>query len=106
MYCSYCNVSPLGHCCFQIPETVFEKVLYNILEDELTAAFSTPGQLYLLLVGIQKFPKVLGPEKLKALLGTTAVVTAQNIPRSVKLMKHPGKPFLSHSKYSRYPSSY
>ncbi|XP_029143049.1 myb-binding protein 1A [Protobothrops mucrosquamatus] len=75
----------------EIPETVFEKVLYNILEDELTAAFSTPGQLYLLLVGIQKFPKVLGPEKLKALFGTTAVVTAQNIPRIVEVLKMAAK---------------
>ncbi|XP_026564304.1 myb-binding protein 1A [Pseudonaja textilis] len=75
----------------EIPETVFEKVLYNILEDELTAAFSTPGQLYLLLVGIQKFPKVLGPEKLKVLLGTTAVVTAQNIPRIVEVLKMAAK---------------
>ncbi|XP_070591325.1 myb-binding protein 1A [Erythrolamprus reginae] len=75
----------------EIPETVFQKVLYNILEDELTAAFSTPGQLYLLLVGIQKFPKVFGPEKLKALLGTTAVVTAQNIPRIVEVLKMAAK---------------
>ncbi|XP_025025920.1 myb-binding protein 1A [Python bivittatus] len=75
----------------EIPEAVFEKVLYSILEDELTAAFSTPGQLYLLLVGIQKFPKVLRPEKLKDLLGTTVVVTAQNIPRIVEVLKMAAK---------------
>ena len=65
----------------QIPEAVFEEVLFSILEDDLTSAFSTPGQLYLLLVGIQNFPKVLRPEKLKVLLGTSAVVTTENIPR-------------------------
>ncbi|XP_060612733.2 myb-binding protein 1A isoform X2 [Anolis sagrei] len=75
----------------EIPETVFEEVLFGILEDELSAAFSTPGQLYLLLVGIQKFPRVLGPEKLKALLGTSAVVTEENIPRLVEVLKMAAK---------------
>lgn len=65
----------------QIPEAVFEKVLFSALEDDFTSAFSTPGQLDLLLVGIQKFPKVFRPKKLKVLLGTAKVITAENIPR-------------------------
>ncbi|KAL8198853.1 UNVERIFIED_CONTAM: hypothetical protein K2H54_026435 [Gekko kuhli] len=70
----------------EIPEGVFE-VLFSALEDDLTSAFSTPGQLYLLLVGIQKFPGVLYPEKLKELLGTEAVITAENIPKLVEVLK-------------------
>ncbi|KAF7244331.1 Myb-binding protein 1A-like protein [Varanus komodoensis] len=75
----------------EIPETVFEEVLFNILEEDLTSAFSTPGQLYLLLVGIQKFPRVLRPEKLKVLLGSPAVVTAKIIPRLVEVLKMAAK---------------
>ncbi|XP_020667800.3 myb-binding protein 1A [Pogona vitticeps] len=75
----------------EIPEAVFEEVLFSILEDDLTSAFSTPGQLYLLLVGIQNFPKVLRPEKLKVLLGTSAVVTTENIPRLVEVLKMAAK---------------
>ncbi|XP_060115023.1 myb-binding protein 1A [Heteronotia binoei] len=71
----------------EIPESVFEEVLFSALEDDLTSAFSTPGQLYLLLVGIQKFPGVLYPEKLKELLGTDAVITAENIPKLVEVLK-------------------
>ncbi|XP_053222954.1 myb-binding protein 1A [Podarcis raffonei] len=75
----------------EIPEAVFEEVLFSFLEDDLTSAFSSPGQLYLLLVGIQKFPRVLRPEKLKALLGTTAVITAENIPRLLEVLKMAAK---------------
>ncbi|XP_061460578.1 myb-binding protein 1A [Rhineura floridana] len=75
----------------EIPEAVFEDVLFSILEDDLTSAFSTPEQLYLLLVGIQKFPRVLRPQKLKALLGTAAIVTAENIPRLVEVLKMAAK---------------
>uniref|UniRef100_H9G3V4 MYB binding protein 1a n=1 Tax=Anolis carolinensis TaxID=28377 RepID=H9G3V4_ANOCA len=75
----------------EIPETVFEEVLFSVLEDELSSAFHTPGQLYLLLVGIQKFPRVLRPEKLKALLGTSAVVTEENVPRLVEVLKMAAK---------------
>ncbi|XP_063002795.1 myb-binding protein 1A [Elgaria multicarinata webbii] len=75
----------------EIPETVFEEVLFNILEDDLTSAFSTPGQLYLLLVGIQRFPRVLRPEKLKVLLGSAAVVTAENVPKLVEVLKMAAK---------------
>ncbi|XP_077167721.1 myb-binding protein 1A [Paroedura picta] len=71
----------------EIPEGVFEEVLFSALEDDLTSAFSTPGQLYLLLVGIQKFPGVLYPEKLKELLGTDAVVTAENVPKLLEVLK-------------------
>nr|XP_056721083.1 myb-binding protein 1A [Euleptes europaea] len=75
----------------EIPEGVFEEVLFSALEDDLTSAFSTPGQLYLLLVGIQKFPGVLHPEKLKELLGTDAVITAENIPKLVEVLKMAAK---------------
>ncbi|XP_054858045.1 myb-binding protein 1A [Eublepharis macularius] len=71
----------------EIPEGVFEEVLFSALEDDLTSALSTPGQLYLLLVGIQKFPGVLHPEKLKDLLGTDAVITSENIPKLVEVLK-------------------
>ncbi|KAJ7308918.1 hypothetical protein JRQ81_008195 [Phrynocephalus forsythii] len=75
----------------EIPEAVFEEVLFSILEDDLASAFSTPGQLYLLLVGIQKFPRVLRPKKLKALLGASAVVVTENIPKLVEVLKMAAK---------------
>ncbi|XP_066491533.1 myb-binding protein 1A [Tiliqua scincoides] len=71
----------------EIPEAVFEKVLFSALEDDFTSALSTPGQLDLLLVGIQKFPKVFRPKKLKVLLGTATVITTENIPRLVEVLK-------------------
>uniref|UniRef100_A0A7N4NXV2 MYB binding protein 1a n=1 Tax=Sarcophilus harrisii TaxID=9305 RepID=A0A7N4NXV2_SARHA len=40
----------------EIPEPVFEEVLLGVLQADLAAAFSTPEQLQLLLVGLQKFP--------------------------------------------------
>uniref|UniRef100_A0A8C0GUR4 MYB binding protein 1a n=1 Tax=Chelonoidis abingdonii TaxID=106734 RepID=A0A8C0GUR4_CHEAB len=66
---------------------VFEEVLFSALKADFTLAFSTPEQLHLLLVGIQKFPGVLKPNKLKILLGSSAVITTENIPRLVKVLK-------------------
>ncbi|XP_053864584.1 myb-binding protein 1A [Malaclemys terrapin pileata] len=71
----------------EIPEAVFEEVLFSALQADLTSAFSTPEQLHLLLVGIQKFPGVLKPSKLKILLGSSAIVTMENIPRLVQVLK-------------------
>ncbi|XP_075760429.1 myb-binding protein 1A [Pelodiscus sinensis] len=71
----------------EIPEAVFEEVLFGALQADLTSAFSTPGQLHLLLVSIQKFPGVLKPSKLKRLLGSSAIVTKENIPRLVEVLK-------------------
>ncbi|KAM9117520.1 myb-binding protein 1A [Pangshura tecta] len=71
----------------EIPEAVFEEVLFSALKADLTSAFSTPEQLHLLLVGIQKFPGVLKPNKLKIMLGSSAIVTTENIPRLVKVLK-------------------
>ncbi|XP_074869516.1 myb-binding protein 1A [Carettochelys insculpta] len=71
----------------EIPEAVFEEVLFSTLQADLTSAFSTPEQLHLLLVGIQKFPGVLKPSKLKILLGSSAIVTKENIPRLVGVLK-------------------
>lgn len=64
---------------FQVPESTFEEVLLGVLQSDLTSAFNTPEQLHLLLVGLQKFPGVLKPKKLRKLLGTSTIVTKENI---------------------------
>ncbi|KAM4699649.1 myb-binding protein 1A [Discoglossus pictus] len=71
----------------EIPESTFEEVLFGTLQADLTDAFSTPEQLHLLLVGMQKFPGVLKPKKLKKLLGTSKVITLENMPKLVELLK-------------------
>uniref|UniRef100_A0A667ZN45 MYB binding protein (P160) 1a n=1 Tax=Myripristis murdjan TaxID=586833 RepID=A0A667ZN45_9TELE len=53
----------------EIPEEVFEEVLLGALQTDLASAFSTPEQLQLLLVALQRFPHTLKPKKLKSLLG-------------------------------------
>lgn len=65
----------------QVPETVFEEVLFGILQADLTSAFKSPENLHLLLVGMQKFPGVLKPKKLKKLFGSPTIVNEENIPR-------------------------
>uniref|UniRef100_A0A673I543 Myb-binding protein 1A-like protein n=1 Tax=Sinocyclocheilus rhinocerous TaxID=307959 RepID=A0A673I543_9TELE len=62
---------------------VFEEVLLSALQSDLTSALNTPEQLELLLVALQKFPSVLKPKKLKKLLGTTAVITKENMPNKM-----------------------
>lgn len=52
-----------------------------MLRSDLTSAFSTPEQLHLLLVGMQKFPGVLKPKNLKKLLGSSMITTEENIPK-------------------------
>ncbi|XP_070305833.1 myb-binding protein 1A-like protein [Salvelinus sp. IW2-2015] len=61
-------------------EEVFEEVLLGALQTDLSSAFSTPEQLQLLLVAMQKFPQVLKLKKLKKLLGTSTIITMDNIP--------------------------
>ncbi|XP_015223403.2 myb-binding protein 1A-like protein [Lepisosteus oculatus] len=75
----------------ETPEAVFEEVLLGALQSDLSSAFSTPERLHLLLVGIQKFPSVLKPKKLKKLLGTSTVVTMENIPKLIEVLKMAAK---------------
>ncbi|XP_066433136.1 myb-binding protein 1A [Eleutherodactylus coqui] len=75
----------------EVPESTFEEVLFGALHSDLTSAFTTPEQLHLLLVGLQKFPKVLKPKKLKKLLGTSTVITKENIPKLVDVLKMAAK---------------
>ncbi|XP_043853301.1 myb-binding protein 1A [Dromiciops gliroides] len=75
----------------EIPEPVFEEVLFSILQADLAAAFSTPEQLQLLLVGLQKFPSVLQPKRLKKLLGSASVVTRETVPRLVDVLNAAAK---------------
>uniref|UniRef100_A0A9J8AY53 MYB binding protein (P160) 1a n=1 Tax=Cyprinus carpio carpio TaxID=630221 RepID=A0A9J8AY53_CYPCA len=70
-----------------LSEEVFEEVLLSALQSDLTSALNTPEQLELLLVALQKFPSVLKPKKLKKLLGTTAVITKENMPKLVEVLK-------------------
>uniref|UniRef100_A0A671TTW0 MYB binding protein (P160) 1a n=1 Tax=Sparus aurata TaxID=8175 RepID=A0A671TTW0_SPAAU len=71
----------------QISEEVFEEVLLSALQTDLASAFSTPEQLQLLLVALQRFPQTLKPKKLKKLLGSTTIINADNIPKLTEVMK-------------------
>ncbi|NXW44415.1 MBB1A protein, partial [Nyctiprogne leucopyga] len=75
----------------EVPEAVFEEVLFDILQSDLASAFTSPENLHLLLVGIQKFPGVLKPKKLKKLFGSPTVVNEENIPRLVELLQSAAK---------------
>ncbi|XP_063809786.1 myb-binding protein 1A [Pseudophryne corroboree] len=75
----------------EIPESTFEEVLFGALRSDLSSAFSTPEQLHLLLVGMQKFPGVLKPKKLKKLLGSSMIITQENIPKLVDLLSMAAK---------------
>ncbi|XP_041957407.1 myb-binding protein 1A-like protein isoform X2 [Alosa sapidissima] len=68
-------------------QEVFEEMLLGALQSDLTSALSTPEHLELLLVAMQKFPEVLKPKKLKKLLGSTTVITEENIPKLVDVLK-------------------
>uniref|UniRef100_A0A671TVL6 MYB binding protein (P160) 1a n=1 Tax=Sparus aurata TaxID=8175 RepID=A0A671TVL6_SPAAU len=70
-----------------ISEEVFEEVLLSALQTDLASAFSTPEQLQLLLVALQRFPQTLKPKKLKKLLGSTTIINADNIPKLTEVMK-------------------
>ncbi|KAM4546786.1 myb-binding protein 1A-like protein [Fundulus diaphanus] len=71
----------------QIPEEVFEEVLFSALQADLASAFRTPEQLQLLLVALQRFPQALKPKKLKKLLGSSTIINAENIPKLVEVLK-------------------
>ncbi|KAE8287710.1 Myb-binding protein 1A-like protein [Larimichthys crocea] len=71
----------------EIPEEVFEEVLLSALQTDLASAFSTPEQLQLLLVALQRFPQTLKPKKLKKLLGSSTIINAENIPKLTEVMK-------------------
>ncbi|KAG8587411.1 hypothetical protein GDO81_005656 [Engystomops pustulosus] len=71
----------------EIPESIFEEVLFEALQSDLQSAFTSPERLHLLFVGLQKFPKVLKHKKINKLLGTSSVVTQENIPKLVELLK-------------------
>ncbi|CAI9585915.1 unnamed protein product [Staurois parvus] len=75
----------------EIPESTFQEVLFEVLRSDLTSAFSTPEQLHLLLVGMQKFPGVLKPKNLKKLLGSSMITSQENIPKLVDLLKMAAK---------------
>ncbi|NXO79546.1 MBB1A protein, partial [Sitta europaea] len=75
----------------EVPENVFEEVLFDILQGDLSSAFTSPENLHLLLVGMQKFPGVLKPKKLKKLFGSHTVVNKENISRLVELLKSAAK---------------
>uniref|UniRef100_A0A8C5JLD2 MYB binding protein 1a n=1 Tax=Junco hyemalis TaxID=40217 RepID=A0A8C5JLD2_JUNHY len=75
----------------EVPETVFEEVLFDILQGDLSSAFTSPENLHLLLVGMQKFPGVLKPKKLKKLFGSSTVVNKENVSRLVELLKSAAK---------------
>ncbi|AWP00080.1 putative myb-binding protein 1A isoform 3 [Scophthalmus maximus] len=71
----------------EIPEEVFEEVLLSALQTDLASAFSTPEQMQLLLVALQRFPQTLKPKKLKKLLGSTTIINADNIPKLTEVLK-------------------
>ncbi|KAM9370658.1 myb-binding protein 1A [Phaethornis superciliosus] len=75
----------------EVPERVFEEVLFDILRSDLASAFTSPENLHLLLVGMQKFPSVLKPKNLKKLFGSPTVVNEENIPRLVELLRSVAK---------------
>ncbi|NWS30787.1 MBB1A protein, partial [Polioptila caerulea] len=75
----------------EVPENVFEEVLFDILQGDLSSAFTSPQNLHLLLVGMQKFPGVLKPKKLKKLFGSHTVVNKENTSRLVELLKSAAK---------------
>ncbi|XP_019400842.1 PREDICTED: myb-binding protein 1A [Crocodylus porosus] len=75
----------------ETPQAVFEEVLFSTLQADLTSAFSSPEQLHLLLVAIQKFPEVLQPKKLKKLLGSSTLVNPENVPKLVAVLKTAAK---------------
>uniref|UniRef100_A0A3Q3J9R7 Uncharacterized protein n=1 Tax=Monopterus albus TaxID=43700 RepID=A0A3Q3J9R7_MONAL len=66
---------------------VFEEVLLGALQTDLVSAFRTPEQLQLLLVALQRFPQTLKPKKLKKLLGSSTIITTDNIPKLTEVLK-------------------
>ncbi|CAL8365233.1 unnamed protein product [Lota lota] len=69
------------------PEEVFEEVLKGALKTELSSAFRTPEQLHLLLVAMQRFPRSFTPKNLNKLLGSSAVITSDNVQKLSELLR-------------------
>lgn len=63
----------------QVPEKVFEEVLFSALKADMASAFQTPEQLQLLLVALERFPQTLQPKKIKQLLGSSNIINNENI---------------------------
>ncbi|XP_048839172.1 myb-binding protein 1A-like protein isoform X2 [Brienomyrus brachyistius] len=72
-------------------EEVFDEVLLGALQTDLSSAYSTPEQLQLLLVAMQRFPGLFKPKKLKKLLGTSTIITKDSVPRLVEVLKVAGR---------------
>ncbi|XP_048468354.1 myb-binding protein 1A-like protein [Rhincodon typus] len=71
----------------ETPEAVFKETLFDVLKSDLSTALTSPEQLHLLLVALQRFPNVLKPQKLNALLGSTVIVTSENVPKLIQVLK-------------------
>ncbi|KAM9728168.1 myb-binding protein 1A-like protein [Menidia menidia] len=71
----------------EIPEEVFQEVLLSALQTDLASAFTTPEQLQLLLVALQRFPQALKPKRLKKLLGSSTIINADNVPKLTEVLK-------------------
>ncbi|XP_051891931.1 myb-binding protein 1A-like protein [Pristis pectinata] len=71
----------------ETPEDIFKKVLFGALKADMSSAFSSPSQLHLLLVALQRFPNVLKPQNLKTLLGSSTILSPGNIPKLIELLK-------------------
>ncbi|XP_057677230.1 myb-binding protein 1A-like protein [Corythoichthys intestinalis] len=71
----------------EVPEKVFEEVLLTALQSDLASAFQTPEQLRLLLVALERFPHTLEPKKLKKLLGSSTIITNDNIEKLTHILK-------------------
>uniref|UniRef100_A0A8C2ZS17 MYB binding protein (P160) 1a n=1 Tax=Cyclopterus lumpus TaxID=8103 RepID=A0A8C2ZS17_CYCLU len=65
----------------------YETLFLCALKTDLASAFSTPEQLQLLLVALQRFPQTLKPKKLKKLLGSSTIINADNIPKLTEVLK-------------------
>ncbi|GCC35990.1 hypothetical protein chiPu_0014480, partial [Chiloscyllium punctatum] len=70
----------------ETPEAVFKEVLFDILKSDLSLALTSPEHLHLLLVALQRFPNVLNPQELKTLIGSTVIVTSENVPKLIELL--------------------
>uniref|UniRef100_A0A665XDE0 MYB binding protein (P160) 1a n=1 Tax=Echeneis naucrates TaxID=173247 RepID=A0A665XDE0_ECHNA len=81
------KVSSQLHSSFLKKTDVFEEVLLGALQTDLASAFSTPEQLQLLLVALQRFPQTLKPKKLKKLLGSSTIINNDNIPKLIDVLK-------------------
>ncbi|XP_043574866.1 myb-binding protein 1A-like protein [Chiloscyllium plagiosum] len=71
----------------ETPEAIFKEFLFDVLKSDLSLALTSPEHLHLLLVALQRFPNVLNPQELKTLLGSTVIVTSENVPKLIELLK-------------------